>query len=132
MNHVMDADPLRGLVAAWRARADDLRPYAAPAAAAFDRAADELDKQLSALELEPLSLQQAEAESGYSADHLGRMVKRGKIPNAGRHGAPRILRRDLPRKPVALPGADPGLTLVGVGPRQIARAVVTSKSGATR
>lgn len=123
---------LQSLIAAWRARADELRPYATPAAAAFDRAADELERHLTALELEPLNLQQAAAESGYSPDHLGRQVKQGKIPNAGRPRAPLILRRDLPRKPAALPGVDATISLVGVGPRQIARAVVTSKSGATR
>ena len=37
-------------------------------------------------------------ESGYSADHLGRLVRDGKIPNAGRPGAPRIARSHLPRK----------------------------------
>ena len=123
---------MKALIAAWRARADELRPYAAPVAAAFDRAADELEQELAAVELEPLNLQQAAVESGYSPDHLGRQVKQGKIPNAGRPRAPLILRRDLPRKPAALPGVDATISLVGVGPRQIARAVVTSKSGATR
>lgn len=123
---------LQSLISAWRARAEELRPYVTPAAAAFDRAADELERQLAALELEPLTLQQAAAESGYTPDHLGRQVKQGKIPNAGRPRAPLILRRDLPRKLAALPGVDATISLVGVGPRQIARAVVTSKSGATR
>lgn len=45
-----------------------------------------------------LSLQEAAAESGYSADHLGRLVREGKIPNAGRPNAPRIAAGDLPRK----------------------------------
>ena len=37
-------------------------------------------------------------ESGHSADHLGRLVRDGNIPNAGRSGAPRIARQHLPRK----------------------------------
>ena len=45
-----------------------------------------------------LTLQEAADLSGYSADHLGRLVREGKIPNAGRPKAPRIARRDLPRK----------------------------------
>ncbi len=45
-----------------------------------------------------LTLTEAAEESGFSADHLGRLVHDGKIPNAGRPGAPRISRRHLPRK----------------------------------
>ncbi len=45
-----------------------------------------------------LTLTEAAATSGYSADHLGHLVREGKIPNAGRPGAPRIALRDLPRK----------------------------------
>lgn len=42
---------------------------------------------------------QADRESGFSVGHLYRMVGTGQIPNAGRKGAPRIRRRDLPRRP---------------------------------
>ena len=45
-----------------------------------------------------LTLTQAAGESCYSAAHLGRLVREGKIPNAGRPGAPGIARRHLPRK----------------------------------
>ena len=45
-----------------------------------------------------LTLADAARESGYSTDHLGRLVRDGKIPNAGRPGAPEIARRHLPRK----------------------------------
>lgn len=49
-----------------------------------------------------LSLPQAAARSGYSVEHLGRLVREGKVPNAGRRGAPRIRVADLPRKPPTL------------------------------
>jgi len=75
---------------------------------------------------ETLNLQQASQESGYSADHLGRLVREGKIPNAGRPNAPRIRRADLPRKASGLRPAQVPLSLLGATPRQIARAVVTS------
>ena len=52
-----------------------------------------------AWESEPLELSQAAAESGYSTDQLRRHIKGGKIPNAGPEHSPRVLRRDLPRKP---------------------------------
>jgi hypothetical protein len=49
---------------------------------------------------EPLSLREAAAASGYSEDHLARLVRQERIPNAGRRGAPRIRRGDLPRRPM--------------------------------
>jgi hypothetical protein len=79
-----------------------------------------------------LNLPEAAAESGYSADYLGRLVREGKIPNAGRPNAPRIRRRDLPRKASRLPSGRPSFKLVGATPGQIARAVVDSEKGAAR
>lgn len=81
---------------------------------------------------EALTLKQAARESGLSAEHLGRLIRDGTIPNAGRWHAPRILRRDLPRKPRALREAPEAPRLVGATPGQIARAVVTSKPGDPR
>ena len=71
----------------------------------------------------PLSLTEAAHASGYSRDHLGREVRAGRIPNAGRLNAPRIERRYLPRKPGALPCAQSETTF---DRRQIALSVVNS------
>ncbi len=90
-------------------------------AAVLDAGTDEL-----------LTLRQAARESGYSADHLGRLVKTGAIPNAGRPHAPRILRRDLPRKAGALRVEASSDHLSDATPVRIARAVVTSKPGDPR
>lgn len=88
------------LPSAWRERAEQLRAYGAePQAIVLERAADELDAALRASATEQLDLQAAAAESGYSADHLGRLVRGGGLPNAGRKHAPKIRRADLPRKP---------------------------------
>jgi hypothetical protein len=76
---------------------------------------------------EALNLQQASRECGYSADHLGRLLRDEKLPNAGRPNAPRIRRRDLPHKASALRPAPAPLKLLGATPGQIARAVVTSR-----
>ena len=57
----------------------------------LERALQEQDERL-------LNLQEAADLSGYSADHLGRLVRDEAIPNAGHPGAPRIARRDLPVK----------------------------------
>lgn len=48
-----------------------------------------------------LSLNEAARESGYSAEHLQRLVANGDIPNAGQKGKPRVRRGDLPKKAVA-------------------------------
>lgn len=77
---------------------------------------------------EVLNLREAARESGFSADHLGQLVREGKIPNAGRARSPRIRRRDLPRKPSALRTEAVPLNLLGATPGQIARAVVNSES----
>ena len=47
---------------------------------------------------ELVSLQQAADESGYSAEHLGRLIRDGKLQNRGRKGSPLLRRGDLPRK----------------------------------
>jgi hypothetical protein len=79
-----------------------------------------------------LNLQEAAAESGYSPDHLGALVRKGKIPNVGRPKAPRIRRSDLPRKPSLLRSFPPPFKLPGATSGQIARAVVNSKKGVPR
>ncbi len=89
------------LVTHWHTHANEIEPYAPHAAGAFRRAADQLALALDSTELDALTLEEAAAESGYCADHLGRLVREKKIHNAGRTHAPRILRRDLPRKPAA-------------------------------
>jgi hypothetical protein len=45
-----------------------------------------------------LTLKAASQESGYSTDHLARLVRKGAIPNAGKPNAPRIRAEDLPRR----------------------------------
>lgn len=54
-----------------------------------------------------LSLPEAASRSGYSVEHLGRLIRESRLPNAGRRGAPRIRVTDLPRKPPALVPARP-------------------------
>lgn len=70
------------------AEADQLEARAAELVAAEQAAGDEL-----------LDLQEAAAESGYSKRRIRELVAEGAVPNAGRKGAPRIRRADLPQKP---------------------------------
>lgn len=46
-----------------------------------------------------VTLTEASRISAYSPDHLGRLLRSGTIPNAGRPNAPRIRLSDLPRRP---------------------------------
>ncbi|MDE0475062.1 MAG: hypothetical protein OXI50_10910 [Gammaproteobacteria bacterium] len=96
----MNAKPtVEGLPADWRKQAKSLRRYGGETpATAIERCADDLEATLVERDETTLSLVEAARESGYSRDHLGRLVRDGKIPNAGRLNAPRIARRHLPRK----------------------------------
>ena len=87
------------LVSRLRSKAAEMKEMEADGQAAgiawcvrqLEQALQEQDGQL-------LTLQEAAVVSGYSPDHLGRMVRAGDIPNLGRPGAPRIMLKDLPRK----------------------------------
>ncbi len=116
------------LPAAWRRKAKTLRRYGGQAlATALERCADELEGTIQERDDTTYSLVEASRESGYSADHLGRLVREGKIPNAGRPGAPRIARVDLPRK--AAPPAEPQLAAAtqpsDVSNAQIVQSIIT-------
>ena len=94
-----DRTTIEGLPAKWRRQAKSLRRYGGDTpAAALERCAADLEAALVERDETTFSLVEAARESGYSADHLGRLVRDGKIPNAGRPGAPRIALKDLPRK----------------------------------
>lgn len=85
---------------AWREAAANLRRFGAePQARTLETCADELHEALRSTRDELLSLQRAAEESGYSVDHLGRLIRDGKLPNAGRPSKPLIRRSQLPLKP---------------------------------
>ena len=90
------------LVMTWRQRAAQLDPYAPSAAHALRETARELEEAIRADGSELLTLSEAALISGYSVDHLGRLVRDGRLPNHGRAHKPLLRRADLPRKPSAL------------------------------
>ena len=57
--------------------------------------ATDLEQRLREWELEELTLEQAATELGLKYDTVQRRVACGELPNAGRKGAPRVLRCDL-------------------------------------
>lgn len=84
----------------WLALAAKQRRLGAVAQAhTLEYCAAELREVLRATNGEMLSLRQAAEESGYSTEHLGRMIREGKIPNCGRKARPLVRRSDLPVKP---------------------------------
>ena len=89
----------------WRERAQFLTDFGDPnTARLWQLAAAELDEALRTLGEETLTLVEAAAVSGYTSDHLGSLIRHGKIPSYGRTNAPRIRRADLPIKSPTSPG----------------------------
>jgi hypothetical protein len=90
------------LVTGWREEADRLRTLEAHGqAAALELAATELEAAIEASRSELLSIQQAATESGYSEEHLRRLVRQGDLPalrNGGRGSRIHVRLGDLPIK----------------------------------
>jgi hypothetical protein len=119
--------PLAQLPAEWRSRLDLLRWHGAEQVArTVEALAEELERALQAQEDELLTLNEAAAASGFSSGHLGRDVRAGRIPNAGRPNAPRIRRGDLPKKSTTLRAGPTHMNTAGAPRGQIVRAVVNS------
>lgn len=114
------------LVNDWKARARKLREWAAAeeAAKAWEAAAAELEAALVGQAERRLNLQEAAAASGYSPDHLGRLLREGRVPNAGRTHAPRVRVGDLPLKPGRTRGTQKGQEPPRVPRAQIVRRVL--------
>jgi GAF domain-containing protein len=99
---------LTKLAEQWRQDADAMRRHACEQiATVIERHVAELEAATRAEDAAPLTLEQAARESGYSVDRLRHMITEQRIPNAGRKGAPRVRRQDLPRKAPRSTGFDP-------------------------
>ena len=104
----LKANQLRTLLGRWREEAAILRRRGAVECGdALLSCAADLEAALGQMDDVVLTLTEAQALSGYTSDHLARLVRKGKIPNAGRQGAPRIRRSHLPQKPADLASTDP-------------------------
>lgn len=96
------------LAASFRDEAAAAEPYNAGAAYAWRRAADAIELAVRGNADEALTLEQAAAESGYSAERLRKLIADGTLPQAGRKGAPRVRRGDLPKRAKASPDVPTG------------------------
>jgi len=129
MDRRSPAAPLDELRMKWRTKRNEFARLRASVdgATLCDELLADLDSAIRAGDDELLTLEEASQISGYSADHLGRLVREGKISNAGRPGAPRIRRAALPRK-CHLRG-DAISPIVPGARERIVRAVVHSETG---
>ena len=93
------SEGVAALMAKWEGDATALERYADERGAAVCRLhVAELGEAIRAAQDEVLTLAEAALESGFSGSHLRHEVSGGVIPNAGKKGAPRIRRGDLPMK----------------------------------
>jgi len=93
---------LRALVRSWRLRAEPFADHHCDAVAtAYRLLASEVDAELGAWDNETLPIQAAATESGYSAEHLRRLARVGRIlseRDQGPRSHLRVRRASLPAK----------------------------------
>jgi hypothetical protein len=85
------------LVTRWRQQAAEYDRDGQPGARLLARVADELEAAVSSTDA-IVTLNDAARLSGYSADHLGRLIRDGKLTNHGTKHRPRVHVADLPKK----------------------------------
>lgn len=99
---------LGDLLEKWRKEAELLkRRGLLEAGAIIESLSDELEANVREINAGTVNLVEASRLSGYSVSQLGRLVRSGKIPNAGRPKAPRIRLSDVPKKAGCAPSDMP-------------------------
>ena len=94
---------LSNLIERWRREAELFHRRGMPEAATMAESyADELEVNLRNAAQATVKLADAARISGYTADHIGRLIREGDLENIGRKNAPRVRIMDLPRKPGCL------------------------------
>lgn len=111
------------LLAKWERRSADFRAVAAKvdAAAICQQFVADLEALAAENDDDWVSLPQAAAFSGYSKQHIRRMINGGQLRAVGERKARRVRLRDLPRKPVPVAIADTELHLLGATAEQAVR-----------
>lgn len=131
----MPLTPIAETVEEWRKEAArfERRGFREPAEL-LRSCAEELESAWREHLEEPLSPAQGAKESGYTSDHIRRLLRDGTLPNAGGKNSPRVRRRYLPRKPGHTPLSDENSPANAdkpdvPSPTQMARSVVESERG---
>jgi hypothetical protein len=125
---------LDDLIDDWTRRRDEAAAIGAlaPTAQLCDLVLRDLQMMRTAAQDELLTLTEAARRSGYSREHLSRLVGLGTIPNAGRRNAPRIRAADLPRKPGHLPDQRVDNDIVGASKAAVVRSIANSQKASLR
>ncbi len=119
------------VVLQWRDDAETLRRRGVAAhAMLLESCAEELESALQQQHDELLNVTEAARVSGYSREHLGRLLKEGRIPNAGQRSAPKIRRGNLPTKSAKLRLPESVLQCSSISKDDVVRSVVTQGKGA--
>jgi len=126
--------PLCAMQERWTARRNELAALCAsvPGATLCELVLADIATLMTQLGGQRLTLTEAARWSGYSREHLGRLVAKGTIPNAGRPNAPRIRVADLPRKTGHLPPPQTDSQIAGTSKRQIVRSIASLPDGGSR
>lgn len=95
----MSARTIGDVIERWRERQAEFARWGAQVEGA--KLLGELLSDLEAVEHSdtPVPLSVAAAQSGYSADHLSRLIRSGKLTDYGRKHAPRVKLSECPTKP---------------------------------
>jgi hypothetical protein len=95
------SNPELEILERWIARRDELERLHASVDGAklCEDVVNDLEKLIVAREEATVTLTEAAEITGYSTDHLARLVKNGRIRNAGRKYRPLLMLRDLPVRP---------------------------------
>jgi hypothetical protein len=88
----------------WLKRRDEFRRLrvSVDGAALCDEVIADLDRLREERDGQTLTLSDAAILSGYSREHLARLVRSGKLANAGRKHSPRVMAADLPKRPPSI------------------------------
>jgi excisionase family DNA binding protein len=91
----------REVLERWVSRRDELKRLHATVDGAIlcEEVLADFEELLSARDQETVTLTEAAELTGYSRDHLGRLIRSGRIRNVGRKHRPLLLVRDLPARP---------------------------------
>lgn len=119
------------IIARWEARLAEWRQFKSQVdgAKVCEEVLEDFRAWQDAEENQLISLTDAARSSGYSREHLGRLVREGKIANHGSVQRPLVRRADLPTKPGHLPGSEEDDEFTTSSKRQIVRSVVAQGKG---
>ena len=92
----------RDLINRWSARRAEFAKLHALVEGSLlvDEIIADLEELAASGDEEGLTLSQASKRCGYTPDSLSRLIRKGKLTNIGRRGAPRLRASELPKRPV--------------------------------